>query len=152
MPNKPFPQFVAPMAAASVKEPFDSPDWIFEPKLDGYRAITVIDSTGKARLWSRNHLPLEPKFPKIQNAVNELKVRSAILDGEIEALDKDGVPLVYDLTAKICPQKCTTLRFNCNRQLVTSNSPLQFHSRHWGPPPQVLTLIFRKRVFCLAEH
>jgi len=43
MPNKPLPQFVAPMAAASVKETFDSPDWIFEPKLDGYRAITVID-------------------------------------------------------------------------------------------------------------
>jgi hypothetical protein len=43
MPNKPLPQFVVPMAAASVKEPFDSLDWIFEPKLDGYRAITVID-------------------------------------------------------------------------------------------------------------
>jgi ATP-dependent DNA ligase len=50
MPKKPLPQFVGPMAAASVKEPFDSPDWIFGPKLDGYRAITVIDSTGKARL------------------------------------------------------------------------------------------------------
>ena len=92
MPNKPLPQFVSPMAAASVKEPFDSPDWIFEPKLDGYRAIAVIDSTGKARLWSRNHLPLEPKFPTIQAAVNELKLRSTILDGEIVALDKDGVP------------------------------------------------------------
>jgi len=78
MPNKPPPQFVAPMAAASVKEPFDSPDWIFEPKLDGYRAITVIDSPGKARLWSRNHLPLEPKFSTIQDAVNKLKLRSAI--------------------------------------------------------------------------
>jgi bifunctional non-homologous end joining protein LigD len=92
MPNKSLPQFVEPMAATSVKEPFDSPDWIFEPKLDGYRAITVIDSTGKARLWSRNHLPLEPKFPTIQDAVNELKLRSTILDGEIVALDKDGVP------------------------------------------------------------
>src|SRR5258708_15114431 len=92
MPNKPLPQFVAPMAAASVKEPIDSPDWIFEPKLDGYRAITVIDSTGKARLWSRNHLPLEPKFPTIQDAVNELKLRSTILDGEIVVLDKDGLP------------------------------------------------------------
>jgi bifunctional non-homologous end joining protein LigD len=88
----PPPQFVAPMAAASAKEPFDSPDRIFEPKLDGYRAIAVIDSTGKARLWSRNHLPLEPKFPTIQDAVNELKLRSTILDGEIVALDKDGVP------------------------------------------------------------
>jgi len=72
MSNKPLPQFVAPMAAASVKEPFDSPDWIFEPKLDGYRAITVIDSTGKAQLWSRNHLPLEPKFPTIRDAINQL--------------------------------------------------------------------------------
>jgi bifunctional non-homologous end joining protein LigD len=92
MLSRPLPQFVAPMGAGSVKQPFDSPDWIFEPKLDGYRVITVIDSTGKARLWSRNHLPLEPKFPTIQDAVNELKLRSAILDGEIVALDKDGVP------------------------------------------------------------
>jgi bifunctional non-homologous end joining protein LigD len=92
MPNEPLRQFVEPMAAASVKEPFDSPDWIFEPKLDGYRAITVIDSTGKAQLWSRNHLPLEPKFPAIQDAINQLKLRSTILDGEIVALDKHGVP------------------------------------------------------------
>ena len=63
------PQFVAPMAAGSAKEPFDSPDWIFESKLDGYRAIVVIDSTGKARLWSRDNLPLEPKFPTIHAAL-----------------------------------------------------------------------------------
>ena len=79
------------MIASVVKEPFDSPDWIFETKLDGYRAIAVIDSTGKARLWSRKHLPLEPKFPTILDAVNQLKLRSTILDGEIVALDKDGV-------------------------------------------------------------
>jgi bifunctional non-homologous end joining protein LigD len=75
-----------------VKEPFDSPDWIFETKLDGYRAIAVIDPAGKARLCSRNHLPLERKFPTIQNAVRQLKLCSTILDGEIVALDKDGVP------------------------------------------------------------
>ena len=92
MPKKPLPDFVAPMQASSVKEPFDSPDWIFETKLDGYRAIAVIASTGKSRIWSRNHLPLEPKFPAIQDAVNELNLRSTILDGEIFALDKDGIP------------------------------------------------------------
>jgi bifunctional non-homologous end joining protein LigD len=80
------------MMASSVKEPFDDTDWIFETKLDGYRAIAVIDATGKARLWSRNHLPLEPKFPTIGDAVNQLKLRSTILDGEIVALDKDGIP------------------------------------------------------------
>ncbi len=80
------------MMASSVKEPFNDPDWIFETKLDGYRAIAVIDSTGKARLWSRNHLPLEPKFPTIGDAANQLKLRSTILDGEIVALDKNGIP------------------------------------------------------------
>jgi ATP-dependent DNA ligase len=33
------PESVPPMMAASVKEPFDDPGWIFETKLDGYRAI-----------------------------------------------------------------------------------------------------------------
>jgi bifunctional non-homologous end joining protein LigD len=92
MPGKPLPQFVAPMQASSVKKPFDSPDWIFETKLDGYRAIAVIDPAGKARIWSRNHLPLEPKFPMVLNAVNQLNLRSTILDGEIVALDEEGVP------------------------------------------------------------
>ena len=92
MPEKPLPQFVVPMQASSVKEPFDSSDWIFETKLDGYRAIAVIDSTGKARLRSRNRLPLEPKFPTIGDAVNHLKLCSTILDGEIVALDEEGIP------------------------------------------------------------
>src|SRR5467141_2512287 len=92
MPKKPLPQFVAPMMASSVKEPFDNPDWIFETKLDGYRAIAVIDSTGKARIWSRNRLLLEPKFPTIRDAVEELRLRSTILDGEIVALDEEGIP------------------------------------------------------------
>ena len=80
------------MMASVAKEPFNDPDWIFETKLDGYRAIAVIDPGGKARLWSRNHLPLEPKFPTIHEAINQLNLRSTILDGEIVALDKDGVP------------------------------------------------------------
>ncbi|HET9375213.1 MAG TPA: hypothetical protein VFO40_09585 [Chthoniobacterales bacterium] len=80
------------MMASLIKESFDSPDWIFETKLDGYRAIAVIDSTGKARLWSRNELPLEPKFPMVLDAVDQLKLRSTILDGEIVALDSEGIP------------------------------------------------------------
>jgi len=46
----PLPQFVAPMEASSMSGPFDCPDWIFETKLVGYRAIVVIDSAGKARI------------------------------------------------------------------------------------------------------
>jgi bifunctional non-homologous end joining protein LigD len=35
------PQFIAPMTASSAKEPFNDPNWIFETKLDRYRAIAV---------------------------------------------------------------------------------------------------------------
>ena len=80
------------MMASVVKEPFNHPDWIFETKLDGYRAIAVIDATGKGRIWSRNRLPLERKFPTIRDVVEELKLRSTILDGEIVALDDEGIP------------------------------------------------------------
>src|SRR5260221_5734009 len=80
------------MMAASTKEPFNHRDWIFETKLDGYRAIAVIDSIGKARIWSRNHLPLESKFPMVEGAVNQLNLRSTVLDGEIVALDEEGIP------------------------------------------------------------
>jgi bifunctional non-homologous end joining protein LigD len=69
------------MQPSLVREAFDSPDWIFETRLAGYRAIAVIDSGEKAKLWSRNHLPLEPKFPSIEEALNRLGVRSTILDG-----------------------------------------------------------------------
>ncbi len=78
--------------ASLIKDPFDSPDWIFETKLDGFRAMAVIDSTGKARIWSRNHLPLEQKFPSVRDVAEELRLRSTILDGEIVALDEEGIP------------------------------------------------------------
>ena len=80
------------MMAESAKSPFDSPDWVFEIKLDGYRAITVFDSAGKPHLWSRNGLPLEQKFPAIAKAVSKLKLRSTVLDGEIVAVDEKGIP------------------------------------------------------------
>src|SRR5260370_38022227 len=92
MAKKPLPQFIDPMMASVVRDPFDNTDWIFETKLDGFRAIAVIDSAGKARVWSRNRLSLETKFPMVHEAVNKLKLRSTILDGEIVALDAEGVP------------------------------------------------------------
>jgi bifunctional non-homologous end joining protein LigD len=86
------PDFTPPMMAESAKAPFDSPDWIFEIKLDGYRAVTVLDPAGKPHLRSRNGLPLEAKFPAIASAVSKLKVRSTILDGEVVAVDENGIP------------------------------------------------------------
>ena len=92
MPKKTFPAFVSPIMAESTKAPFDAPDWIFEIKLDGYRAITVFDAAGKPHLWSRNGLPLEEKFPAIAQAASKMKLRSTILDGEVVAVDENGIP------------------------------------------------------------
>ena len=79
------------MMAESAKTPFDAPDWIFEIKLDGYRAITVFDAAGKPHLWSRNGLALEAKCPAVATAVSKLKLRSTILDGEVVAVDENGL-------------------------------------------------------------
>jgi bifunctional non-homologous end joining protein LigD len=92
MPKKTVPTFVQPMMAKIAEEPFDSPDWIFEVKLDGYRGIAVFDAAGKPHLWSRNGLPLEKKFPAVAKALSKLKLRSTILDGEVVAVDENGVP------------------------------------------------------------
>src|ERR1700740_685833 len=92
MPKKTLPDFVPPMMAESAKAPFDGPDWIFEIKLDGYRAIIVFDAAGKPHLWSRNGLPSEQKFPTVAKAVSRLKLRFSVLDGEIVAVDENGIP------------------------------------------------------------
>ena len=79
------------MMAQSSAQPFDNPDWIFEMKWDGYRALATIDS-GHVNLWSRNGLRLDSKYPLIVQELEDLKLKSAILDGEIVALDADGIP------------------------------------------------------------
>jgi hypothetical protein len=63
-----FPDFLPPMMAESAKAPFDAPDWIFEIKLDGYRAITVsilpVNRTFGREMawhWKRNFPPLQPR-------------------------------------------------------------------------------------------
>jgi ATP-dependent DNA ligase len=71
MPKKPLPDFVAPMQASSVKEPFDSPDRIFETKLDVYRAIGVLDSTGKAEGHTKQrHAKLTAHLPAVNTVRN----------------------------------------------------------------------------------
>jgi bifunctional non-homologous end joining protein LigD len=90
MAKKTFPTFVLRMMANSVKEPFDSPDWIFEVKLDGYRGIAVFDAAGKPHLWSRKRFTARAKVPSGCYALFKLKLRSTILDGEM--IDENGIP------------------------------------------------------------
>lgn len=79
---------VKPMLATAFDMPFDSEEWIFEPKWDGYRAIAEIDK-GKIRLYSRNNLDFTKKYKSITKELQKVK-HDAVLDGEIVALDENG--------------------------------------------------------------
>ena len=83
------PIAIHPMLATSVEEPFDDPEWLFEIKWDGYRAIAFI-TKGRVRLVSRNQNDLTDQYPELQNLAASIKAETAILDGEIAALDDDG--------------------------------------------------------------
>lgn len=85
------PTVVRPMLATSIEKPFDNPEWFFEIKWDGYRAVTFIDE-GRTRLISRNQNDLSHEFSELAALSKSVKARRAILDGEIVALDDQGRP------------------------------------------------------------
>lgn len=69
---------------------FDDPDWIFEIKWDGYRAIAEVDCE-KTKLYSRNGLSFQKKYPLIYNRLKGIK-RHMVLDGEIVAFNNENLP------------------------------------------------------------
>ena len=83
------PTTIHPMLATSIEEPFDGDDWLFEIKWDGYRAIAFIEE-GKVRLVSRNQNELTPRYPELKDLPKFVHAKSAILDGEVVALDEEG--------------------------------------------------------------
>ena len=83
------PTTIHPMLAESIEKPFDDPDWLFEIKWDGYRAIAFIDN-GKVRLVSRNQNELTARYPELKDMPEFVKAKTAILDGEVVALDAEG--------------------------------------------------------------
>ena len=83
-----FSKYIKPMLAKSGGQPFDSEDWLFEIKLDGYRAIAEVNND-KVRLYSRNGLDFSNHYPTVFEALKKLKT-DAIFDGEIVALDNNN--------------------------------------------------------------
>jgi bifunctional non-homologous end joining protein LigD len=81
---------------ARLGEPFDSPDYLFEIKWDGIRALTFT-SRGAYRLLSRNNRPLEKRFGEM-SFLGDLN-GGLIVDGEIVALE-EGKPQFHLLLSK----------------------------------------------------
>ncbi|MBE3046892.1 non-homologous end-joining DNA ligase [Candidatus Bathyarchaeota archaeon] len=89
-PITPMPRGIKPMLATLIKEPFDHPDWMFEVKWDGYRAVAEIRD-GDVSLYSRNRISLHQKFSPIMDSLRKFRFE-AILDGEIVVVDDQGHP------------------------------------------------------------
>lgn len=89
-PKGKMPTHIKPMLATLYAKAFDNPDWIFEIKWDGYRAIAEI-SSASTKLYSRNFISFADRFPALIEDLQKLNSNNVILDGEIVALDQKGV-------------------------------------------------------------
>jgi len=82
------PSGIIPMKATLTDKPFDSKDWLYEIKWDGYRALAYIHK-GKTELRSRKDISFTKKYYPVANALDDWKI-NAVIDGEIVAVNPEG--------------------------------------------------------------
>jgi bifunctional non-homologous end joining protein LigD len=85
------PEFIPPQLATLEGEPPNGDQWLHELKFDGYRMLCHLNR-GEVRFWSRNKKDWTHKFPRLGKAVKDFPASSAILDGEVVAVDSKGRP------------------------------------------------------------
>ncbi|HWL64154.1 MAG TPA: DNA ligase D [Steroidobacteraceae bacterium] len=85
------PPLLAPQLATLVSAPPKGGEWQYELKLDGYRLLTRVDGSD-VRCYTRNGNDWSSRLPRIVQAVRELGLPPCWLDGEVVALDEEGVP------------------------------------------------------------
>jgi len=83
------PREIEPMLGTLVEKPFSDPDWLFELKWDGLRAIAFVDD-GDCRLQSRMGRDMTDRYPELAILPDLLGAKNAVLDGEIVVLDPQG--------------------------------------------------------------
>src|SRR6266404_2792302 len=83
------PSKIEPMLATLSDRPFSDPNWLFEIKWDGVRAMARIEN-GDLALRSRNAIDITKRYPELASLPDALAARQAIIDGEIVALDARG--------------------------------------------------------------
>jgi bifunctional non-homologous end joining protein LigD len=77
------------MLATLIDAPFDSKDWVFETKWDGFRLVAKIEDRS-VTLYSRGGLIVSDNYKPIAKALEKIK-KDAVIDGELVALDGRGV-------------------------------------------------------------
>jgi ATP-dependent DNA ligase len=104
------PKWIKPQLTRLVDEAPSGGGWLHEIKYDGYRMHARIDG-GKATLLTRTGLDWSHRYGRTIEALASLKVKSAYLDGELCALNADGVPVFSRLQAAMDEGKTDQLVF-----------------------------------------
>jgi ATP-dependent DNA ligase len=87
-----FPNNLRPMPLKRHREPFSNPDWLFELKHDGFRALAFIQN-GNCQLVSRNGNEFK-NFSALASALpKELGAKAAVLDGEVLSRQQRNIPI-----------------------------------------------------------
>jgi bifunctional non-homologous end joining protein LigD len=87
---------IEPMVPTPRSDAFDDPEWLFEPKYDGFRGLLYGSSQGCEIRSPRDHLL--PRFPDLEDRIGQvLKGREVVLDGEIVSLNRQGRPVFQEL-------------------------------------------------------
>jgi DNA ligase D-like protein (predicted ligase) len=103
--------FVEPMAARLVAKLPEGPEWFYELKFDGYRALLLKDGD-TVSVISRNRKDLTRSYPSVVAAARKLKARQVVLDGEIVAHDSDGRPSFQALQHSTQPRTIVFYAFD----------------------------------------
>ena len=86
--------FIEPCLPSTADKPPSGASWIHEIKHDGYRLMARRDPVG-IRLLTRNGNDWSDRFPLVVEAVNHLKVRSCLIDGEVVCCDERGLAVFH---------------------------------------------------------
>lgn len=87
---------IEPIVLASRPDAFDDPDWLFEPKYDGFRGVVYASRLG-CEIRSRRDFQFDRFGDLCSRITGVLGTREAILDGEVVALNRQGKPVFRDL-------------------------------------------------------
>ncbi len=95
-----FPSTFVPMLAALSEIAFTKSGWIYEPKMDGIRGVSLFKD-GKAKILSRRNLDLTSQYPALANELSGLLNIDVVVDGEIIALNESGRPSFQHLQQRM---------------------------------------------------
>jgi DNA ligase D-like protein (predicted polymerase) len=135
--SDPMPRKIKPMLAVASRGDLKGKEWIFEPALDGLRAIAEVEQR-KVTFYSKSGLAFERKFPEI---VNELKTtkNSMVLDGDVVKGPGTATYHVFDLlylNGRDLRKEPLTLRKKLLRELDLNGHCVRTVREFRNPPQQ----------------